>query len=82
MVNGRRSHRTTQPNVLKVNMANEIETSIQTKDGARVGVDQYDESIWLSLQGRRASMHVILNRAEAEQLLVNLKLVLAQEVTA
>jgi len=63
-------------------MTNEIETSIQTKDGARVGVDQYDESIWLSLQGRRASMHVILTRAEAEQLMVNLKLVLAQEVTA
>ena len=45
-----------------------------------MGVDQYDEGIWLSLQGRRASMHVILTRAEAEQLLVNLKLVLAQEV--
>lgn len=66
----------------EIRMANEIETSIQTKDGARVGVDQYDESIWLSLQGRRASMHVILTRAEAEQLLTNLKLVLAQEVTA
>jgi hypothetical protein len=64
----------------EIKMANEIETSIQTKDGARVGVDQYDESIWLSLQGRRASMHVILTRAEAEQLLANLKLVLAQEV--
>jgi len=63
-------------------MANEIETSIQTKDGARVGVDQYDEGIWLSLQGRRASMHVILTRAEAEQLLVNLQTVLAKEVTA
>jgi hypothetical protein len=61
-------------------MTTEIETSIQTKDGARVGVDQYDESIWLSLQGRRASMHVILTRAEAEQLLANLQLVL-QEVT-
>ena len=61
-------------------MSNDIETSIQTKDGARVGVDQYDESIWLSLQGRRASMHVILTRAEAEQLLANLQLVL-QEVT-
>lgn len=63
-------------------MKNDIETSIQTKDGARVGADQYDESIWLSLQGRRASMNVILTRAEAEQLLVNLQLVLAKEVTA
>ena len=63
-------------------MANDIETSIQTKDGARVGADQYDESIWLSLQGRRASMHVILTREEAEQLMVNLQLVLAQEVIA
>jgi hypothetical protein len=41
---------------------------------------QYDEGIWLSLQGRRASMHVILTRAEAEQLLANLQLVLAKEV--
>jgi hypothetical protein len=59
-------------------MKNDIETSIQTKDGARVGADQYDESIWLSLQGRRASMHVILTREEAEQLLANLQTVLCQ----
>ena len=59
-------------------MTNEIETSIQTKDGARLGVDQYDEGIWLSLQGRRASMHVVLTRAEAEQLLANLQTVLCQ----
>lgn len=63
-------------------MKNDIETSIKTKDGARVGADQYDEGIWLSLQGRRSSMNVILTRAEAEQLLVNLQLVLAKEVTA
>ena len=59
-------------------MTNDIETSIQTKDGARVGIDQYDEGIWLSLQGRRASMHVVLTRAEAEQLLANLQTVLCQ----
>ena len=59
-------------------MTNDIETSIQTKDSARVGVDQYDEGIWLSLQGRRASMHVVLTRAEAEQLLANLQTVLCQ----
>jgi len=63
-------------------MANEVETSIQTKDGARVGVDQYDESVWLSLQGLRSSMYVPLTRAEAEQLLANLQLVLAQKVAA
>jgi hypothetical protein len=63
-------------------MSNDIETSIQTKDGARVGADQYDENIWLSLQGRRASMHVILTRAEAEQLVANLQLILSKEVTA
>lgn len=61
-------------------MANEIETSFNTKANVRVSVDQYDGGVWLSLQGRRAMMNVPLNRAEAEQLLVNLKLVLAQEV--
>jgi hypothetical protein len=63
-------------------MANDIETTIQTKDGIRVGADQYDENVWLSLQGRRSSMHVVLTREEAEQLLANLQLVLAKEVTA
>lgn len=63
-------------------MANDIETTIQTKDGIRVGADQYDEGIWLSLQGRRSSMHVVLTREEAEQLLANLQLVLAKEVAA
>jgi len=66
----------------EIKMANEVETSIQTKDGARVGVDQYDESVWLSLQGLRSSMYVPLTRAEAEQLLANLQLVLAQKVAA
>ena len=63
-------------------MANEIETSFNTEANVRISIDQYDGGVWLSLQVRRASMGVPLTRAEAEQLLANLKTVLAQEVTA
>lgn len=63
-------------------MTNEIETSINTEAEIRVSADQYDEGVWLCLQGRRSMMSVPLTRVEAEQLLANLKLVLAKEVTA
>ena len=63
-------------------MKNEIETSFNTEANVRVNVDQDGEGAWLSLQGLRASMYVPLTRKEAEQLLANLRLVLAQEVTA
>jgi hypothetical protein len=64
----------------EVKMTNEIETSINTKANVRVSVDQYDDGVWLSLQDRRTSMGLPLTRAEAEQLLANLQIVLAQEV--
>ena len=63
-------------------MTTEIETSFNTEAEVRVSRDQYDDGVWLSLQGRRASMSAPLTRAEAEQLLANLQLVLSQEVTA
>ena len=63
-------------------MTNEIETSISTEANVRISVDQYDDGVWLSLQDRRASMGVPLTRAEAEQLLANLQLVLSRELTA
>ena len=63
-------------------MTNEIETSFNTEAEVRISVDQYDSGVWLSLQGRRAMMSAVMTRAEAEQLLANLQLVLAQEVTA
>jgi hypothetical protein len=63
-------------------MTNQIETSFNTEANVRVNVDQDDNGAWLSLQGFRASMYVPLTRAEAEQLLANLQLVLAQEVKA
>ena len=63
-------------------MANEIETSINTEAEVRISADQYDGGVWLSLQGRRSMMSAPLTRAEAEQLVANLQLVLAQEVTA
>ena len=61
-------------------MTNEIETSINTEAEIRVSADQYDEGVWLCLQGRRSMMSVPLTRSEAEQLLANLQLVLAKEV--
>ncbi len=63
-------------------MTNEIETSFNTEAEVRLSVDQYDDGVWLSLQGRRAMMSVPMTRAEAEQLLANLQLVLGQEVAA
>lgn len=63
-------------------MSNEIETSFNTEAKVRISADQYEDGVWLSLQGRRAMMSVPMTRAEAEQLLVNLQLVLAKEVTA
>jgi hypothetical protein len=63
-------------------MANEIETSFNTQANVRISVDQYDGGVWLSLQDRRASIGLPLTRAEAEQLLVNLQLILAKEVAA
>ena len=64
-------------------MKTEIETVIRTEEGIRVSVSEWDESgVWLSLQARHGSSHVIFNRAEAEQLLAGLQTVLAKEVTA
>ena len=59
-------------------MTNEIETSFNTEAEVRISVDQYDDGVWLSLQGRRASMSVPMTRAEAEKLLANLQTVLCQ----
>jgi hypothetical protein len=66
----------------EIKMANEIETSFNTKAQVRISVDQYDSGVWLCLQGRRAMMSAVMTRVEAEQLLANLQLVLAKEVTA
>jgi len=61
----------------------EIKTTIYTQEGVRIALDQWDDNgLWLSLQGQGASMYTTLNRAEAEQLLANLQLVLGQEVAA
>jgi len=56
----------------------EIETSFNTEAEVRVSLDQYDDGVWLSLQGRRSMMSVPMTRAEAEQLLANLQAVLEQ----
>ena len=61
----------------------EVQTVIYTQEGVRIAADQWDgDGLWLSLQGQGASMYTTLNRAEAEQLLANLQLVLGQEVAA
>ena len=64
-------------------MSNEIETTIYTEDGVRIGVDQWDDGgVWLSLQARDSSMHTTLTREEAQQMLEGLQAILAKEVTA
>jgi len=64
-------------------MNEEIETIIHTQENVRISVDVWDDGgVWLSLQGRGASMHTTLTRAEAEQMLKGLQAILAKEVTA
>jgi hypothetical protein len=60
----------------------DIETLINTEAEVRISLDQYDNGVWLALQTRRASLSLPLTRAEAEQLLANLQLVLTTKVTA
>lgn len=64
-------------------MTNEIETVIKTEDGVRVSIDSWDEGgAWIGLQMRGGSAYAVLTRAEAEQMLAGLQLILAKEVTA
>ena len=61
----------------------DIETTIYTENDVRVHIDEWDDGgVWLSLQGRGASMHTTLTRAEAEKMLVGLQAILAKEVAA
>lgn len=64
-------------------MSNEITTTIYTEDQVRISVDEWDEGgVWLSLQGRGASMYATMTRKEAEQILAGLQTLLSKEVTA
>ena len=64
-------------------MSDDIQTTIYTEDEVRVSVDEWDDGgVWLSLQGRGASMHTTLTRAEAKQMLKGLQAILAKEVEA
>ena len=61
----------------------DIETTIYTENDVRVHIDEWDDGgVWLSLQGRGASMHTTLTRAEAEKMLAGLQAILAKEVAA
>jgi len=62
---------------------NEIETTIYTEDSIRISVDEWDDGgVWLGLQGRGASMHAVLTRAEAEAMFNGLQAILSKEVAA
>ncbi|MEY4234835.1 MAG: hypothetical protein RLZZ454_93 [Pseudomonadota bacterium] len=54
----------------------EIETIIRTEEGVRLSVDSFDDGVWLSLQARHGSAHVVLTRKEAEQMLAGLQAIL------
>ena len=54
----------------------EIETIIRTEEGVRLSVDSFDEGVWLGLQMRNGSAHVVLTRNEAEQVLAGLQAIL------
>ena len=65
-------------------MTKEIETIINTENGVRVNVSEWDKdgSVWLYLAGRGASMSTTLTRAEALVLVAGLQEILAKEVQA
>jgi hypothetical protein len=63
-------------------MNEEIQTVIFTEENVRISVDEYNEGVWLSLQGHGASMYTTLTIEEAKQMLAGLQKVLNKEVTA
>jgi len=63
-------------------MNEEIQTVIFTEENVRISVDEYNEGVWLSLQGHGASMYTTLTIEEANQMLAGLQKVLNKEVTA
>jgi len=57
--------------------------TINTKNNVRVSISEWDDGgVWMFLQGRQASMSTTLTRAEAEQLVAGLQLILSKEVAA
>jgi len=59
----------------------EIETTIYTEEGIRIGIDEWDDGgVWLSLRANSASMYTTINRSDAEKLLVGLQKILSKEV--
>jgi len=57
--------------------------TINTKNNVRVSISEWDDGgVWTFLQGRQASMSTTLTRAEAEQLVAGLQLILSKEVAA
>jgi hypothetical protein len=64
-------------------MNEDMETALYTEQQVRISVDEWDDGgVWLALQGRNASMHATLTRAEAQRILKGLQEILAIEVTA
>jgi hypothetical protein len=57
-------------------------TSFMTEENVRFSVDNWGDGVWLSLQGRQASMHSTLTREEAKQLLSGLQTILNQTMKA
>lgn len=61
-------------------MKEEIETCINTQDGDRVYICEWDDGgAWLRISGDRASMNAVLTRAEAQQMLEGLQAILNRE---
>lgn len=64
-------------------MRQEIETIIQTEDGVRVSVSEWDDGgAYLHLILRHGTAHVILTRNDAEKLMAGLGAILANGVAA
>ena len=62
---------------------NEMADSIRIKaeENRNVYIDQFDNSIWLSIQTRGGSSYCVIPREEAQKMVDTLIHLLAQEVT-
>jgi len=70
------------PIVKEHTMKTEIETIIRTEADVRVSVSDFDDCVWLAMQTRHGSAHVVLNREEARQIIQGLQAILDAEVPA
>jgi hypothetical protein len=57
-------------------MDKDLDVSIITEDGVRVGIDPYDDGVWLHLAMRSGTAYAVISRADAQRLMEGLRAIL------